>query len=548
MRSVHTGRIGTRTSAVRAAGILVSIVFAVTACGAGPHGQGVVDDFAVRVTNDTQPTLAARNAPAGPENENTARLYTRAHEAPSLLRDNSNPNVLYLSEVELLSGTCQFHRSTDRGETWTEMPAPRLAPYTDCGMGSVGPQNVRTELEQAPDGTIYYAFHAQDPSAGGPRNVLLGRSTDGGQSWKTTVVAEAPPVSNGLVQVNFEPHIAIDPDNPQRIYAMWRRSYSGRTDAVEEPPTRPWMAVSTDGGKTFGEPFMMIDDNPGFDGPRPIVVDDTLYAFYRWNPPSPDEGPDPKQQLIAAASTDGGKTWEKHRITAVNGASEPVPLYDEERGVFHVVWHDNRNGDLDIFYSTSTDATQWSKPVRLNDDPINNNIGQYYPQISQAPNGRIDVAWYDYRDDTYPPPQPEDGEPLGLGSNLGTWQTVYATHSSDGGQTWSDDIRVNPAVRIDRTMGTWNGAYFVVVPVSVSSSNDRTTVAWSGTQDGTSETASQDIYTGQVSYDAGDAAGGIPSLYTALISLGAAALGAGVALLIATRLPQRRRQPQAQAS
>lgn len=522
-------------------------IFAVSACGSTPQGQ--VNDFAVRVTNDTQLAAASRNTPAGAGNENTARLYTRANEAPSLLRDRSNPDTMYLSEVELLGGTCRFFRSNDHGNSWTEMPAPRLAPYTDCGMGSVGPQNIRTELEQAPDGTIYYAFHAQDPAAGGPRNVLLGRSTDGGQSWKTTVVAKAPPAAGGLVQVNFEPHIAIDPDNPERIYAMWRRSYDGRTDDVETPPTRPWMAVSNDGGASFGEPFMMVDDNPGFDGPRPIVVGDTLYAFYRLNPPSPDEGPSPKQQLIAAASTDGGKTWRKHRIATADDASEPVPLYDEENGVFHVVWHDNRNGDLDIFHSTSQDATQWSQPQRLNDDPVNNDIGQYYPQISQAPNGRIDVAWYDYRDDSYPPPQPEeDGEALTLGSNLGTWQTVYATHSSDGGQTWSGDVRVNPAVRIDRTMGTWNGAYFVVVPVSVSSSNERTTVAWSGTQDGTSETAAQDIYTGQVSYEGSEAAGGIPSLYTALISLGAVALGAGIALLIATRLPLRRKQPQVQAS
>lgn len=532
---------------MRAVGILALTIFALTACGSTPQGQ--VNDFAVRVTHDTQPTLAAFNAAAGPENDNTARLYTRAHEAPDLLRDNSNPDVLYLSEVELLSGDCRFYRSTDQGDSWTEMPAPRLEPFTNCGMGAVGPQNIRTELKQAADGTIYYAYHAHDPSKGGARSVLLGRSTNGGQSWKTTVIAEAPRPSNGLVQVNFEPHIAIDPNNPDRIYAMWRRSYSGRTDDVEEPPTRPWMAVSTDGGASFGEPFMMIDDNPGFDGPRPVVVGDTLYAFYRWNPPTPEgapeDAPDPKQQLIAATSTDGGKTWDKHRIAAANDASEPVPLYDRERDVFYVVWHDNRNGDLDIFFSKSADGTRWSQPVRLNDDPIKNDRGQYYPQISLAPNGRIDVAWYDYRDDSYPPPQPEDGEPLGLGSNLGTWQTVYATHSSDGGQTWSDDIRVDPAVRIDRTMGTWNGAYFVVVPVSVASTNDQTIVAWSGTQDGTSETAAQDIYTGQVSYTGGDEAGGIPSLFTALISLAAAALGGGIALLVATQLARRRRQPQA---
>jgi hypothetical protein len=79
--------------------------------------------------------------------------------------------------------------------------------------------------------------------------------------------------------------MAIDPDNPELIYVMWRRSQAGE-QPPPRPPTRPFMAVSEDGGVTFGEPTEMLDINPGFDGPRPIGVDDELFAFYRESAPS----------------------------------------------------------------------------------------------------------------------------------------------------------------------------------------------------------------------------------------------------------------------
>jgi len=346
--------------------------------------------------------------------------------------------------------------------------------------------------------------------------------------------------------------MAIDPDDPSRIFVMWRRDASPRGEGEEGPPTRPWMAVSEDGGASFGEPFEMLDKDIGFDAPRPIVRDGRLHAFYRVAPPEPDDGEpqgeEPqKTRLVAGVSTDGGRTWQEHEIASALDASEPVPLYDERRGAFDVVWHDNRNGDLDIFFSTSPDGRRWTPPRRVNDDRPGTRVGQYYPQISQAPDGRIDVTWYDYRDDSYPPEGIESDEPLTLGDNLGVWQTVYVSHSSDGGASWSANVRADPAVRIDRTKGTWNGRYFVVVPPTVASADDRTMVAWSDTRDGTTMDEAQDIYVGRVSYRDGGGAevsggdDGVGWLFAALLAVSATAVGAGLAL-IATVLVTRRRR------
>ena len=105
---------------------------------------------------------------------------SRTHEAPSLLVDRNDPNTVYLAEVELQAGENRFYISADRGASWKRSEAPKLPPYTDGGLGPASTKNVRTELEQDSKGTLYYLFHAHDPSAGGARSVLLGRSTDGG--------------------------------------------------------------------------------------------------------------------------------------------------------------------------------------------------------------------------------------------------------------------------------------------------------------------------------------------------------------------------------
>ena len=68
----------------------------------------------------------------------------------------------------MASGACRFAVSTDRGATWRQENAPVLEPYTkNCAMGYATSQNLRTELIQAPDGTIYNIFQANAPDKNG---------------------------------------------------------------------------------------------------------------------------------------------------------------------------------------------------------------------------------------------------------------------------------------------------------------------------------------------------------------------------------------------
>ncbi len=63
-----------------------------------------------------------------------------------------------------------------------------------------------------------------------------------------------------------------------------------------------------------------------------------------------------------------------------------------------LVWSDARNGDYDVFCSTSFNKGEtWTAPVRVNDDPIGNGKIQYWPWISVNENGKIAILYYDTR-------------------------------------------------------------------------------------------------------------------------------------------------------
>jgi hypothetical protein len=83
--------------------------------------------------------------------------------------------------------------------------------------------------------------------------------------------------------------------------------------------------------------------------------------------------------------------------------------------------------DVYLAFSPDRGAT-WSAPIRVNDDPPAANAWQWFGTLAVAPNGRVDVIWYDTRND-----------PNGLLSEL------RYTYSYDGGTTWAPSIPISPA-------------------------------------------------------------------------------------------------------
>jgi len=101
--------------------------------------------------------------------------------------------------------------------------------------------------------------------------------------------------------------------------------------------------------------------------------------------------------------------------------------------------------EADIFLIRSTDGgTTWSNPVRVNDDTGTSD--QILPWLVVKPNGIIDLAWYDRRND-----------PLDQ-----LWD-IYFTSSVDGGNTFAANTKINggffPTPAPPKTSDKWMGEY-----------------------------------------------------------------------------------------
>jgi len=86
-----------------------------------------------------------------------------------------------------------------------------------------------------------------------------------------------------------------------------------------------------------------------------------------------------------------------------------------------------------LMFRRSTDRGEtWSIPVRVNDDPTEYLRYAWFPVMSVAPNGRIDVVWNDMRN------SPPDG------SWGPEFSELFYSYSTDAGETWSPNEPVSP--------------------------------------------------------------------------------------------------------
>ena len=81
----------------------------------------------------------------------------------------------------------------------------------------------------------------------------------------------------------------------------------------------------------------------------------------------------------------------------------------------------------DVMFVRSTNGgSTFSAPHRINDDPVNHAKWHWFGTLSVAPNGRIDVVWYDTRN---------------AANNIDS--QLFYSYSIDGGNNWSTNVAVS---------------------------------------------------------------------------------------------------------
>ncbi len=191
----------------------------------------------------------------------------------------------------------------------------------------------------------------------------------------------------------------------------------------------------------------------------------------------------------------------------------------------HVVYEDKpgqTQGDRDIFYRRSLDAGKtWSAPRFLHDDDPKLLIGQFIPNLRVASDGRLDAAWWDFRNDP------------------GTYvNDVYYTSSTDNGATWTKNVRVTDR-SINRKIGTWSNNFDMRQPPGIASTDAFALLAWDDTRHGDAIGQAQDVYAAAVQYR--QVAGGAPKTVKYLLAGIVGLLVVGLILLGVALAGRRRR-------
>ncbi len=185
--------------------------------------------------------------------------------------------------------------------------------------------------------------------------------------------------------------------------------------------------------------------------------------------------------------------------------------------------------NFDVVHKMSTDGGKtWSEPKAINDDDPKQQYAQVIPMISVAPNGRVDVAWWDTRSDP------------GIRGN-----DVYYAYSNDDGKTWSKNVRISDRT-IDRKFGVWGNNFDMSSPPGIASTNAYAIFGWDDTRasDPTAPSSAglgagiQDIYTSAVQFEV--VGGGTSSTVKVVLAAVVGLLVVGL-ILLAVGLSQRRR-------
>jgi hypothetical protein len=264
-------------------------------------------------------------------------------------------------------------------------------------------------LAAGPDGRIFALI-------GYAGNLFVSRSDDGGRSFGDPVLAS---VSAPATVLPIErPALAAGPDG--QVGVAW-------LEVLGMSHARVWYAHSGDQAASFG-PSVLVEESRGFEtamvraaldaGQRPRLV---------WLDSS---------KLFYAASSGRGQTFEPARTLDDSVCEccqpEPVLLGDQMWVAYRNLEHDDQGKMIrDLFVLRSLDAGQtFETPARVSDAHWYLNACPIAgPSLAAAGGQRLYITWMDGRNDTH-----------GTFSSVDVWFAA----SSDGGQTFSENVRVNP--------------------------------------------------------------------------------------------------------
>ncbi len=372
-------------------------------------------------------------------NEDTPQSET------SITVNPNNPSMLVGGSNEIVRLPMRGYFSSDGGKTWGAVDLPLPPPATTNGTDFGSDPGVAFDTH----GNVYYSyivvfFNRFFASIQGTE-MAVAKSSDGGKTWPHVTFFN---FNSGTGKFNDKPYIAVD-TNPQSpfhdsVYVAWDNASlnAGKSSANNAL----LFARSTDGGLTFSSPTAV---NTLTGGPNAVIGADPFVGpngevYVAWHDIQ-------QNRLMVNSSFDGGVTFGQQQTIAPTivafddgipaMASRRALLYPAcdvdrssgaNRGTLYCSWMDETaaNG-TDVFVAHSTDrGTNWSAPLRVNDDPTGVRKDQFNQWLSVDPTtGSINLSWNDARND-----------PADIKTD------IYFSQSTNSGVSFAPNVKVTTAM------------------------------------------------------------------------------------------------------
>jgi signal peptidase I len=257
----------------------------------------------------------------------------------------------------------------------------------------------------------------------GNYEIYFAKSTDGGNSFGKVVN-----ISNDL-GLSGRPSIAAYNDN---VYVVWNDNSTGNYEI--------YFAKSTDGGNSFGKSTNLSNNKRGISGFPSVAVSTNNTIYVSWIGVANNTRLNP--MLNFTKSTDAGNSFIQP-LNLIREVSDPPAVAASGKTNLFIIWAANFTGNYVIRLKKSTDGGNiFSEPVNL----TNRNGLSSSPQIFPSKNALF-IVWY---------------------TQAGP---IRFTNSTDGGNTFSEPI--------DLSKNTDRNSFFP----HIAASGNNIYVVWTDTYD-----------------------------------------------------------------
>ncbi|MGH8574260.1 MAG: hypothetical protein ACREX8_17040, partial [Gammaproteobacteria bacterium] len=331
-----------------------------------------------------------------------------ANNSPTIARNPRRAdNLAVANRIDGPRYACALHVSHDGGSRWSRIPVeiPR-GEERKC---------FAPDVTFSLDGKLHMTYVTLRGLGNTPHAGWYVSSTDGGRTLSKPRKLLGP--------LAFQVRLTADPKDPRRLYLSYLRADSDVGVFKFTAPGNPILvARSRDGGSTWDRPVRVNAASRSRAVAPSVAVGPRgeVYVLYldlgddrldyegehegRGGPPYSGTF-----KLVLSRSLDRGATWAESVVEDRLVPTErflaflppfPSVAVDPGDGRVYAGFQDGRLRKSDVLvWSLPAGSPAWEGPTRVNDTPERDGTSQYLPWLDVAPNGRLDVVYYDRRSD-----------------------------------------------------------------------------------------------------------------------------------------------------